>query len=780
MATPAEMAALERERIRQSGALSREQYKASTFDLDTVITSTLVFSAKQGGDAGDYLATALKEKSRLEGLRSKLSADAFTKALGEVMTLSQKIATGNGSQSDNLKFIAAMTKLRLDATAKMNAKDDGALARWTQAASAVAPVGSAAHNYEIVKQAIREYKDFGEYDPMLPGTVKVIKSMVGGVIPADLADDWSVVEGKAADRTDQLTDIGAFAKLLPPNLGSLNATGQAEAVKQFLANLPAGTLNQFAATAGKLPSSASLDAVITAKDADAKAAKDAFEKYLKMDPLAVIAAIKGDAAGTKANNIERLRILSSEKFQKWAASNGLRVGSVRPATSEADKNLPGYIPSTNSVYVAGAEDDRALGIATKQATMKPSQMLIPRRGLETRKYVEATVGGDPKSGITNFVKYAQDEKGWIAIRPDGSAIRDDGSSVEATYLNTLEVKDIAPEQVDKFNKEMAGVVETTGGGQNIRGVETALMWSDPPDAVMAIETPEGNRVIIRKQDEKNIKVLSGGEERKNGVIRSLLAKARERIARPGEKELRAADEAAMSEVDKAREAELETKRQTEQAANPNRMQPAAAKAAVETAVAEQPEDIKVAEGTQTFGNVGGAIDAARSRQLIRRVQENQDLALRPEVANLLDKKIAFVDRLEKINPALYQEEIAKLGQEANRILLGRTTGQVLSPGKDMPAEDKARERAAYLASQPTVKVTPTSTAGKEVREASGVNMTGGNAPQMPGVATGTPASAPAVPAQNDEQRRVAALRDARLQRQRYEREMSTLGSGTTR
>jgi hypothetical protein len=774
MATPAEQS-LERERIRQSGALLRQQDKASTFDLDTAITASLVFSAKQGGDAGDYLAIALKEKSRLEGLRSKLSADAFTKALGEVMTLSQKIAAGNGSQSDNLKFIAAMTKLRLDATAKMNAKDDGALARWTQAGSVAGVVGSPAHNREMVKQAIREYKDYGEYDPMLPGTVKVIKSMVGGVIPADLADDWAVVEGKAADRTDQLTDIGAFAKLLPPNIGSLNATGQAEAVKQFLANLPAGTLNEFAATAGKLPSSASLDAVITAKDVDAKAAKDAFEKYLQMDPLAVITAIKGDAAGTKAKDGERLRILSSEKFQKWAASNGLRVGSVRPATSEADKKLPGYIPSTNSVYVAGAEDDRALGIATKQATMKPSQMLIPRRGLETRKYVEATVGGEPKAGLTNFVKYAEDKQGRIVIRPDGSAVRDDGSSVDTPYLNTLEVRDIPADQVAKVNEAMVGVVETTGGGQKIRGVETALMWSDPPDAVMAIETPEGKRVIIRKQDEKNINVLSGGEERKNGVIRSLLAKARERIARPNEDKLRAADEAAMSEVDKAREAELETKRQAEQAANPNRMQPAAAKAAVEAAVAEQPTEIKTPEGTQTFGNVGSALGAARARQLIQRVQENPDLAMAPGVSDLLDKKISFVDRLEKVNPALYQEEIAKLGQEANRILLARTTGQVLSPGREMPAEDKARERAAYLASQPEVKVTPTSTAGKEVREASSVNMTGANAPQMLGVDTGTPTSAPAVPTQNDAQKRSAAALALR-RKQQFEKEAQEMGA----
>jgi hypothetical protein len=231
----------------------------------------------------------------------------------------------------------------------------------------------------------------------------------------------------------------------------------------------------------------------------------------------------------------------------------------------------------------------------------------------------------------------------------------------------------------------------------------------------------------------------------------------------------------MSEVDKAREAELETKRLAEQAANPDRMQPAAAKAAVETAVAEQPENIKVAEGTQTFGNVGGAIDAARSRQLIRRVQENQDLALRPEVANLLDKKIAFVDRLEKINPALYQEEIAKLGQEANRILLGRTTGQVLSPGGEMPAEAKAKGRAEYLASQPTVKVTPTSTAGKEVRDASSVNITGADAPQMPGVDTGTPASAPAVPVETDDKKRSAAVLAFR-RKQQFEKEAKAMGA----
>lgn len=758
MATPAEQA-LERERIRQSGALSREQLKASTFDLDTAIKAALVFSAQQGGDAGEYLATALKEKSRLEGLRSKLSADAFTKALGDIVTLSQKIAEKNGSQTDYLKFIAAMKTLQLNATTKLTAKDEAAISRWRQAASVVAPVGTSEHNREMVKQAIAEYKDYGEYDPMLPGTVNVINSIVS-TIPADLREDWAIVEQKASDRTDQLTDLGQFAASFPVIAQGLDAKGQAEAVNQFLATLPAGKLNEFAVTASKLPSSASLDAAIKAKDVDAQAAKDAFEKYLKMDPMAVIAAIKGDAAGTKAKDSERLRILSSEKFQRWAASNGLRVGSVRPATSEEDKKLPGYIASTNSVYVAGPEDDRALGIATKQATMKPSQMLIPRRGLETRKYVEATVGGTPQPGLTNFTKVAFDNKAKKAvfIRADGSAVDEDGGSYDTELASKLTSQPLTGEQLQKVNDDMAQMLTTTGGGQRIRGVETALMWSDPPDAIMAVETPEGKRVIIRKQDEKSINVLSGGKERKNGVIRSMFAKARERIARPGEEELKARDEAAMAEVDKAREAELEKQRQAEQAAKTDRMKPAEAKAVVETAMTEEPVARPEAAKPKTLGYTAEDIsaDVGRAKQLV-------GLGEKPGASIELQKlarRARGAEAYMTSDPNQYRAVMLQLGKEASDFLNKRD--QVLGPGTPIPAEDTSRERALYLASQPEVQVTPTTEAGKEVREASAVNMTGGNAPQVPGTAKGTPASIPAFG--EDVQKRKAEADAARAER----------------
>lgn len=765
MATPSDLTSLERERLRQEGARLLQAQKDTSLDIDKTIGTVLDFYTKQGATAERRSATAMKEVSDLEQLRAKLNADAFTKALSTVGPLVQKIASGQGSNKDYLDFLAKMKELQYKATNAMNQRDEGALTRWTQAATAVAQPGTPTHTREIAAQAIRQYKDRGEYDPMLSGTVSTIRSMFpNGVPPADLASEWAIVEAKAQQRVDQLTDLGQFASSFPDVATNLGPAAQAQAVKTFIDSMPAGTLNEYAAKLGRLPNAGSLDQPIADKQAEAQVAKDKVDEFLKMDPMAIITQLRGGAGEVKAKENERLRVLSSEKFQRWAASNGLRVGTVRPAT-EADKGLPGYIASKNVVYVAGPEDDRALGIATKQATMKPSQMLIPRRGLETRKYVEATVGGEPKAGLAGFTKVAIDQNTQKAvfIRPDGSAVHEDGAAYDAELAATLPAKPLTEEEAKKVNADMAGVLTTTGGGQKVRGVETALMWSDPPDAVMAIETPEGKRVIIRKQDEKNINVLSGGEERKQGVVRSLLAKARERIARPGEKELRAADEAAMLEVDKAREAELETQRQAEQAAKPDRMQPAAAKAAVEAAVAEQPTEIKTPEGTQTLGDVSGALGAARARQLIQRVQENPDLAMAPGVSDLLDKKISFVDRLEKVNPALYQQEITKLGQEANKILMGRTTGEVLSLGREMPKP---------------APVTPTTEAGKGVREASSVNMTGGNAPQMPGVSTGTPSTAPAMPApQTDAQKRSAAA--LALRRKQLEAEATPMGAGIT-
>jgi len=761
MATPAENA-LERERIRQSGALLRQQEEAASLDLDTALDALLDFYTKQGATAERRAGTAMREVSDLEQLRAKLSTDGFFRAIGQIGPMAQRISSGAMSDKDKSDFIIKLKTLQLASTKALSQTDEAALQRWTTAAIADAgPAASdATKGAAVLKQAIPELLNNGQYNPSLVGTVKALSKYA---VPAEMADDWAKVQAMVQDRTDQIGDINALASQIPDNVASFGAGAQAAAVSAFFDKVDPNQLNQFAERLGKLPNPGLLDQAIKDKQTEAKVAKDKVDEFLKMDPMAIITQLKGGAGEVKARDAERLRILSSEKFQRWAASNGLRVGSVRPAT-EADKNLPGYIASKNVVYVAGPEDDRALGIATKQATMKPSQMLIPRRGLETRKYVEATVGGTPQPGLTNFVKVATGADGQrVFFRPDGSAVKADGSSVEADVAAKLaDIKDIPEDAKAKVNEMMAERVTTTGGGQRVRGVETALMWSDPPDAIMAIETPEGKRVIIRKQDEKNINVLSGGEERKGGVIRSLLAKARERIARPGEADLRAADEAAMVQVDKAREAELEKQRQDELAAKPDRMKPAEAKAAVETAVAEQPTDITTPEGTQTFGNVSGALGAARARQLIRRVQENPDLAMAPGVSDLLDKKISFVDRLEKINPALYQQEITKLGQDANRILLGRKVPEVTMVSPDVQT-----------------KVTPTTEAGKEIREESPTNMTGANAPQMPGVSTGTPATAPAVP-QTTDQRRAAALRNARSKRQQYDEEMSALNGGTTR
>jgi hypothetical protein len=309
------------------------------------------------------------------------------------------------------------------------------------------------------------------------------------------------------------------------------------------------------------------------------------------------------------------------------------------------------------------------------------------------------------------------------------------------------------------------------------------MWSDPPDAVMAIETPEGKRVIIRKQDEKNINVLSGGEERKNGVIRSLLAKARERIARPGEDKLRAADEAAMSKVDKAREAELETKRQAEQAAKPDRMQPAAAKAAVEAATAEQPafSYTETTEPTYTTPAMPTAqrststspLDLGRARQVLGLLEKARETpSTDPRVASIIRRRqgLEFVARTQ---PEFYQEEMVKLANEARKTissLSGRD--QPLSFGDEPP--DKDTEFLKGLANPPP-SVTPTSTAGKEVRKDAGVDLDGGDAPQMSGVATGTPASAPAVPAQTDAQKRSAAALALR-RKQQFEKEAQEMGA----
>jgi len=352
------------------------------------------------------------------------------------------------------------------------------------------------------------------------------------------------------------------------------------------------------------------------------------------------------------------------------------------------------------------------------------------------------------------------------------------------------------------------------------------MWSDPPDAIMAVETPEGKRVIIRKQDEKNINVLSGGEERKGGVIRSLLAKARERIARPGEADLRAADEAAMVQGDKAREAELEKQRQTKLASKPDRMKPAEAEAAVETATAEQPafsytettepRYTTPAMPTAQTSTATSPLDLGRARQVLGLLEKARETpSTDPRVASIIRRRqgLEFVARTQ---PEFYQQELVKLADEARKTISSMSgRDQPLSLGEELP--DKEVDFLKSLANAPgsgdeafnkrmpdrtgdtsfgirmpdrtgdtafairpaSTKVTPTTAAGKEIREESPTNMTGANAPQMPGVATGTPSSAPAVP-QTTGQRLAAALQNARSKRQQHDEEMSALNGGTTR
>lgn len=758
MATPRDLTSLERERLRQEGARLLQAQKDTSLDIDKTIGTVLDFYTKQGATAERRSATAMKEVSDLEQLRAKLNADAYTKALGSVGTLVQQAMRGAITPRDQQDLIIKLKELQLASTRALTQVDNAALQRYTTLAQAVAgpQTDSATLTAEVYKQAVRDLKANGQYNPSLTGTVKAIEAM--GPVPAELAGEWSQIKAMSDERTNLINDINAFASQVPDNVGTMSPQAQAAEATKFIKSMDPTAINEFSAKLGRLPNAGSLDQPIADKQAEAQVAKDKVDEFLKMDPMAIITQLRGGAGEVKAREDERLRVLSSEKFQRWAASNGLRVGSVRPAT-EADKGLPGYIASKNVVYVAGPEDDRALGIATKQATMKPSQMLIPRRGLETRKYVEATVGGEPKAGLTGFTKVAIDQntRKAVFIRPDGSAVHEDGAAYDTGLAATLTSKSLTEEEARQVNADMAKTLTTTGGGQKVRGVETALMWSDPPDAVMAIETPEGKRVIIRKQDEKNINVLSGGEERKNGVVRSLLAKARERIARPGEKELRAADEAAMLEVDKAREAQLEAKRQAEQAAKPERMQPAEAKAAVETAVEEAPVPRREAPETMTTGDIG------RAKALVGLGEKaGADIELQR-----LARRARGAEAYTTSDPNLYRSTMLQLGQEAEEFLRRKRL-----PPKEMVVSGD------QLPSQPEVNVTPTTEAGRGVREASSVNMTGGNAPQMPGVATGTPSTAPAMPApQTDAQKRSAAA--LALRRKQLEAEATPMGASIT-
>jgi hypothetical protein len=366
------------------------------------------------------------------------------------------------------------------------------------------------------------------------------------------------LSAKSAELRRSLGDFGSIEKL-----GLLSEGGDTAAIAQAAATI-GPTLEQALKYAEKFPGKDDLSTRL--KDERARVTK--LRTDLDEDPMMALETFRSSMTKTSQpkRDVDFYKTIGSTKFQRWAASNNLQVGKMRPATTDADKKKVGYISELNAVYEPGPDDQRSLVVAHNQSTMKPGEQLFTRRGLEARRNVEVQVGTkgaerevlvDASGKEVNPQEVAAKNKfvGKAVLNGKPVYVREDGSGFDGS--NELSAQELVGADATGLTEEQSAGISGAyvdakmktfktekrpgdpSGVQTLRGRETAMLPTDPADTLYVIETTDGRRVPIRESQMLGETVIGKGEpdaktkliEEPRMALRKPLAMLRARGAR---------------------------------------------------------------------------------------------------------------------------------------------------------------------------------------------------------------------------------------------------------
>lgn len=504
-------------------------------NLDTV--AKIVMGRREGWK--DELLQLYKSVTTTRGELAKLGQDTFVE-LADLSKDYYKIASaGNVNPKDALDAYIKILGLEAKINKDMGSSDKQLLANIQTRADAVAPHGSP----EWKKAVSDMYLDLEANTAVSPyrvGTYDAVSNIVGGDL-ASVSNDprAAALAADVQQRKETAARLSSTAAVIKRDVGDLAKlqqianSGNGDLIKQTAASV-APTLDTAMEWAKKFPGR---DDITARLDEDEKRIISLKNK-LDEDPMLAIQSYIKSTTKKEERDVDFYKTIGSPKFQRWAASNNLMVGKMRPATTEEDKTRVGYVPELNAVYEPGADDQRALVVAHNQLQMRPGAQLFTRRGLEARRNVEVQLGAkgaerevmvdaSGKEVTPEQVRAKNKFVGKTTLDGKSVYVREDGSGYDgenqytaqelaghgAVDLPEAEAKAVSDKVAENELKSLTTkkVAGEATGVQTLRGRETAMLPTDPEDTLYVIETTDGRRVPIRESQMLSETVIRNGE-----------------------------------------------------------------------------------------------------------------------------------------------------------------------------------------------------------------------------------------------------------------------------
>ena len=531
----------------QSATVKAAEIRAgsSLYDTNLETITKIVMGKREGWK--DELLQLYKSVTSTRSELGKLGQDTFVE-LADLSKDYYKIASaGNVNPKDALDAYIKILALEAKINKDMGTSDKQLLLNIQTRADAIAPHGSPEWK-KAVSDMYLDTEANTAVSPYRVATYDAVSNIVGGDLAAVSGDQRAAaLSADVQERKEAASRLSSTAAVIKRDVGDLAKlqqianSGNGDLIKQTSASI-APTLDQAMDYAKRFPGKADISARL---QEDEQRIID-LKKKLDEDPMAAIQSFVRSSAKTEERNVDFYKTIGSQKFQRWAASNNLMVGNMRPATTEEDKTRVGYIKELNAVYEPGPDDQRALVVAHNQLQVRPGAQLFTRRGLEARRNVEVQLGtkgaerevmvdASGKEVTPDQVRARNKFVGKTTLDGKSVYVREDGSGYDgenqytaqelsghgAVDLPDAEAKAVSDKVTETELKSLTTkkVAGEPTGVQTLRGRETAMLPTDPEDTLYVIETTDGRRVPIRESQFVSETEISKGSAAAPGATR---------------------------------------------------------------------------------------------------------------------------------------------------------------------------------------------------------------------------------------------------------------------
>ena len=533
-----------------AASVEAARIRASSSQMDNALEQLVRVGLAQRKSMDSELSALLISQRKLDEFIGKGQNDAFVKLADLNTEYGRAVAGGNVRPVDKLKYLVEVMRLQKDINVSLTKGNDERLK--TIIAQAESDTGGKAKDPATnrrIWELFFQDASASAYNPTLVADVNELikKTDVKDPLSFNIEGDTNVIQ-QYNDRIAAQQSLNNAAKVIETsfgpdalkNLDSVAGSGVISAdVETKLRGIPDDEFNRLREVSKQIPGLTDLTARRTANDTRIEQLRKSLSGDLMGEIQTSYAKMTGGTDFAAKSRISAMaRLVGRPKFQDWAASNGLKVGTTRPADRPGDKDLPGYDSATNTVYVPGPDDERAVRVAMRQSTLRPERQILPRRGLEPRKVLSVEVG-EPSPDATKVNKdgkfrtldgkYVTDAEieaerakyTSVAAAPtkDGVVLKmKDGSfkfqpSAEGSEPVDITADDPRVKAATFTDKVVAppddalGITEAAAPApsatRTITGRETALLPSDPEGATV-IETAEGRRIVIPKEQRVSV------------------------------------------------------------------------------------------------------------------------------------------------------------------------------------------------------------------------------------------------------------------------------------